>query len=163
MSNRRRNVSSKTHPWMTTRRKTARLCSESMHLLYVKEWRPSPPSLQRPAHWHVPGSRLGGVKRWLQLTLTTWATSQWHTVHASTLFPSCSQSSYGGKHPVHLVYSLAYLYNIHTGPQWNEQSSDNRQISLFFFIYTLTSLRHTWHDPSQDSVGHTKHFSWEPV
>lgn len=32
-----------------------------------------------------------------------------------------------------------------------------------FFFNTLTSSRHTWHDPSQDSLGHTKHFSWEPV
>lgn len=34
---------------------------------------------------------------------------------------------------------------------------------FFFFFNTLTSPRHTWHDPSQDSLGHTKHFSWEPV
>ena len=90
--------------------------------------------------------------------------SDTHCTHSCPPFPSCSQNGYGDEHNAHSVYPWC-TYRIYI--EWRCSMQSNHLITQswpsFFFSNTLTSLRYTWHDPSQDSVGHTKHFSWEPV
>lgn len=125
-------------------------------------WGPQTAQTRITGSYGFLGAAGGCVGGQLQLTLTTPCFTVTHTVHTLPPSPSCLM--------VVMVASLkdaVCIYNVskqcHTS-QHAEQSSDNGElIKLLFFYNTLTSLRHTWHDPSQDSVGHTKHFSWEPV